>query len=56
MVDDSAMTDPKTRIASLREQLRVWGAEYYQADAPSVSDSEYDRAFKELLGLEAEHP
>lgn len=50
------MTDPKTRIASLREQLRVWGAEYYQADAPSVSDSEYDRAFQELLGLEAEHP
>ena len=50
------MTDPETRIASLREQLRVWGAEYYQADAPSVSDSEYDRAFQELLGLEAEHP
>jgi len=50
------MTDPETRIASLREQLRVWGAEYYQADAPSVSDSEYDRAFQELLGLEAEYP
>ena len=50
------MTDPETRIASLREQLRVWGAEYYQADAPSVTDSEYDRAFQELLGLEAEYP
>ena len=50
------MTEPSARIEALRDQLRVWAAEYYQADAPSVSDSEYDRAFQELLQLEAQFP
>ncbi|MDB4915888.1 MAG: ligase [Gemmatimonadetes bacterium] len=30
--------------------------EYYQLDAPSLSDADYDRAFRELQSLEAEYP
>lgn len=43
-------------IAALREQLRRWSDEYYQQDAPSVSDSEYDRALNQLRALESAHP
>jgi DNA ligase-like protein len=29
---------------------------YYVLDAPEISDAEYDRLFRELQALEAEHP
>lgn len=43
-------------IARLREQIREHNHRYYILDEPAVSDAEYDRLFRELEALEAEHP
>ena len=45
-----------SRIASLRDTINEYNTQYYVQDAPSVPDAEYDRLFKELKALEAEHP
>lgn len=47
---------PKKRAAELREQLDLWSHEYNVLDAPSVPDATYDKALRELIDLEAEHP
>jgi DNA ligase (NAD+) len=44
------------RAATLREKLERAGHEYYVLDRPSLSDAEYDKLFRELQKLEAEHP
>lgn len=44
------------KIKSLRERLTTYGEQYYVYDAPTVSDSEYDRLFAELQQLEAAYP
>ncbi len=44
------------RVAQLRQTLHTWAHQYYVQDAPSVPDAEYDRVFKELQALEAQHP
>ena len=36
--------------------LNRYAAEYYTSDNPSVSDSEYDRLYRELVELEAAYP
>ena len=38
------------------ELLNHYAYEYYTKDAPSVSDSEYDQLYRELVELEASHP
>ena len=43
-------------IASLRVLLDRYSHAYYVCDAPEVPDAEYDRLFRELEALEAEHP
>lgn len=48
--------DPKTQIQQLRDQLNLWSHQYYDQDAPTVSDYTYDMALRELERLEAEHP
>jgi DNA ligase (NAD+) len=49
-------TDLAARAADLRERLERASHEYYVLDRPSISDAEYDRLFRELQALEAEHP
>ncbi|CDZ93866.1 NAD-dependent DNA ligase LigA [Pseudomonas saudiphocaensis] len=44
------------RIAELRSEIDAHNYRYYVLDEPSVPDAEYDRLFKELKALEAEHP
>jgi DNA ligase (NAD+) len=44
------------RIAALRAELDLHAHRYYVLDEPSIPDSEYDRLFRELQALEAEHP
>lgn len=44
------------RIAALRELLRAHAHRYYVLDEPTLPDSEYDKLFKELQGLEAACP
>jgi DNA ligase (NAD+) len=46
----------KTRMKELVELLNRYAYEYYTKDAPSVSDSEYDQLYRELVELEAGHP
>src|SRR5580698_2812168 len=48
-------SDPAARAAALREQLERWGYDYYVLDQPSVEDAVYDRAYDELVALEAAH-
>lgn len=50
------MTDAAQRIAALRQELDAHNYRYYVLDEPSVPDAEYDRLFRELQALEAEHP
>src|SRR3990167_1268062 len=44
------------RILELRAELDRHNHSYYVLDEPSVPDAEYDRLFRELQALEAEHP
>jgi DNA ligase (NAD+) len=44
------------RAATLREKIERASHEYYVLDRPSLSDAEYDKLFRELQKLEAEHP
>ena len=45
-----------SRMRLLEKELERWNYEYYVLDAPSVPDSEYDKAFRELSELEKAHP
>jgi DNA ligase (NAD+) len=45
-----------TRAADLREQLTRASYEYYVLDQPALSDSAYDKLFRELQELERAHP
>ncbi|MDX5409950.1 MAG: NAD-dependent DNA ligase LigA, partial [Thauera sp.] len=44
------------RIAELRGQIAHHDHLYYVLDAPEIPDAEYDRLYRELQALEAEHP
>ncbi len=44
--------DTKERMRELIDTLNKWAYEYYVLDNPSVSDSEYDRLYDELVNLE----
>lgn len=43
-------------MKELVELLNQYAYEYYTKDAPSVSDSEYDQLYRELVELETAHP
>jgi DNA ligase (NAD+) len=51
-----APNNPAHRAAALREQLQRYAHQYYVLDEPEVPDAEYDRLFRELQAIEAEHP
>ncbi len=44
------------KLPELRAQLRQWGKEYYEQDAPSVADYVYDQAYAELVAIETKYP
>ena len=48
--------DIQTQIQALRDQLNLWSHQYYDQDAPTVSDYEYDMTLRQLEQLEGEHP
>ncbi|MFL5359650.1 MAG: NAD-dependent DNA ligase LigA [Myxococcales bacterium] len=50
------MNEQSARVEELRRILREANYRYYVLDAPTLSDSEYDRYFRELSGLEEKHP
>jgi DNA ligase (NAD+) len=53
---DANVDQIAARIAELRREIEYHNYRYYVADDPVVSDAEYDRLFRELTGLERDHP
>lgn len=49
-------SDIEAEINTLRAQLHHHAHCYYTLDAPEIPDAEYDRLFRALQALEAEHP
>ncbi len=47
--------DAAERAAALRREIEQHNHAYYVLDAPVVPDAEYDRLFRELQAIEAEH-
>src|SRR3954470_8623947 len=50
------MTSPRERAERLRAEIERHNRLYYVEAAPEITDAEYDRLFRELQGLEGEHP
>jgi len=48
--------DATPRIVQLRADIERHDHNYYVLDAPSIPDAEYDKLFRELQSLEAQHP
>jgi DNA ligase (NAD+) len=46
----------RERLVRLRAELAEHSHRYHILDAPTISDAEYDRLFRELQALEAAHP
>ena len=44
------------RIARLRAEIEKHNHAYYVLDAPTIPDVEYDKLFRELQAIEAQHP
>jgi DNA ligase (NAD+) len=44
------------RIDQLRDQIREHDRRYYEEAAPTISDRDYDRLYKELVDLETKFP
>ena len=51
-----AHADILARLSALRDQIRRHDYLYYVKDRPEISDSQYDRLFRELVELEQAHP
>jgi DNA ligase (NAD+) len=50
------MSDPVSRLHWLTAELNRHNSLYHGANAPEISDEEYDGMFRELEALEAEYP
>jgi DNA ligase (NAD+) len=51
-----AHADILARLIALRDEIRRHDYLYYSKDRPEISDSQYDRLFRELVELEQAHP
>ena len=51
-----AHADVLARLIILRNEIRHHDNLYYTKDRPEISDSQYDRLFRELVELEQAHP
>jgi DNA ligase (NAD+) len=54
--DPGAPAAARKRAQELRAEIVEHNRRYYDEDAPTVSDAEYDALFRELEALEAGHP
>ncbi|MBI1175747.1 MAG: NAD-dependent DNA ligase LigA [Sideroxydans sp.] len=48
--------DIAKRAEKLRAEIEQHNYQYYELDQPLIPDAEYDRLFRELQALEAQHP
>ena len=53
---ESVPTQARTRWRELADLVEAARTAYYDRDDPTLSDAEYDQAFRELQDLEARHP
>ena len=51
-----AHSDILAKLTALRDKIRHHDYLYYVKDRPEISDSQYDRLFRELVELEQAHP
>ncbi len=51
-----ARKSPKAEVAALRKEIAAHDKRYYQEDAPTIGDSEYDALVARLKALETAHP
>jgi DNA ligase (NAD+) len=51
-----AHADILSRLNTLRDEIRHHDYLYYVKNRPDISDSQYDRLFRELIDLEQAHP
>src|SRR5689334_12542836 len=59
LVEAAAALTPEqadARVRQLTAQLREANAAYYERDAPTMTDAEYDQLFRELVALETAFP
>ena len=54
MAEDEAQA--AKRVKQLRREIKEHDRRYYEQAAPTISDQEYDRLYKELVDLEARFP
>lgn len=47
---------PEAQIKEIRKKLNKWAHAYYVLDTPLVSDSDYDKLYRELQDLETVYP
>ena len=50
------MSNATSRIEELRAKIRRYDHHYYVLDDPLIDDAGYDELWRELVGLEREHP
>jgi len=50
------MSSAKNRIEALRREIEIHDRAYYELDAPTIPDADYDALFRELRALEAQYP
>jgi DNA ligase (NAD+) len=59
LIEEAAALDPDeatARHADLAGRIEAANKAYYEADAPILSDAEYDQLFRRLVALEAAYP
>ena len=53
---DLSPLEAAARVAALRREIEEHNRRYYQEAAPTISDQEYDRLYRELQDLETQFP
>ena len=59
LIDEAASLDEAAatkRHAELSERIEAANKAYYEADAPTLSDADYDQMFRRLVAIEAAFP
>src|SRR5205809_6285598 len=56
MMKNMTEAEARARVETLRRDITEHNRRYYEEAAPTISDREYDRLYKELVDLEAKFP
>src|SRR5437762_6633401 len=56
MMKNMTEAEACARIETLRRDITEHNRRYYEEAAPTISDREYDRLYKELVDLETQFP